>query len=73
MAAAMQPDPTILDTLAEAYYVNGQAEKALDTIRRALLESPKDADHFVRQREKFEAAVKKMEGERGRRGDEGTQ
>ena len=59
-AAALQPDPTILDTLAEAYYVNGQAEQALDSIKRALLQNPKNADYFLSQKEKFEAAVKQQ-------------
>ena len=57
-AAAIDPDPTILDTLAEAYYVNGQAEAALNAIRRALLKEPKNRAYFLSQEQKFEAAGK---------------
>jgi Zn-dependent protease with chaperone function len=80
LAAARQPDPTILDTLAEAYYVNGQAEEALEAIRKALLKEPKNPDYFSNQKQKFEEAVKKKrergghgDGETGGRGDRGTE
>jgi Zn-dependent protease with chaperone function len=57
-AAAREPDPIILDTLAEAYYANGQAEEALRTIIRALHKEPKNPDYFLKQKQKFESAVK---------------
>jgi tetratricopeptide (TPR) repeat protein len=56
-AAELEPAPYILDTLAEAYFVNGQAEKALETIREALLKKPKNRDYFLSQEKKIEAAV----------------
>jgi Zn-dependent protease with chaperone function len=65
-AAALQPDPTVLDTLAEAYFVNGQAEEALQTITKALLKEPKNRDYFLNQKQKFEAAVKKKREGRGK-------
>ncbi len=65
-AAAIDPDPTILDTLAEAYYVNGQAEEALNTIHQALLKEPKNRAYFLSQEQKFEAAVKGRREGRGK-------
>jgi Zn-dependent protease with chaperone function len=62
-AAAIEPEATILDTLAEAYYVNGQAEEALKTIEQALLKQPPNLDYFLSQKKKFETAVRqKREG-----------
>jgi Zn-dependent protease with chaperone function len=66
-AAALDPNPTFLDTLAEAYHVNGQAEEALMTIQQALLKEPKNRDYFLQQKQKFEAGMRgKPEG--GRKG-----
>jgi tetratricopeptide (TPR) repeat protein len=65
-AAAIDPDPTILDTLAEAYYVNGQEEEALNTIHQALLKEPKNRAYFLSQEQKFEAAVKGRREGRGK-------
>ena len=56
-AASLEPDPTILDTLAEAYYANGQADQALKTIQRALLKQPHNPDYFLGQKKKFETAL----------------
>ena len=64
-AAALEPDPTILDTLAEAYYVNGEPGEALKTIQQAILKRPNNLDYFLSQRQKFEAALRdKREGRR---------
>jgi tetratricopeptide (TPR) repeat protein len=64
-AAALEPDPTILDTLAEAYYVNGEPGEALKTIQQAILKQPNNLDYFLSQKQKFEAAVRdKREGRR---------
>jgi len=60
-AASRDQAPYILDTLAEAYYVNGLPEQALATIRQALLKEPKNRAYFMSQQEKFEAA---LQGER---------
>ena len=64
-AVALEPDPTILDTLAEAYYVNGQAEAALKTIEQAMLKQPRNLDYFQNQKKKFETALRQeREGRR---------
>ncbi len=68
-AAARDPAPYILDTLAEAYYANGQAEEALETIRKALLKEPKNRDYFLRQEQKFEAAVRDNGEKSGKDGE----
>ena len=63
LSASLDQAPYVLDTLAEAYYINGQPEQALETIRWALLKEPKNRQYFLRQQQKFEAAV---EGQRER-------
>ena len=70
-AAERDPLPYILDTLAEAYYVNGRVEEALQTIRKALLMEPKNRDYFLRQEQKFEAVGEDKLKDRGigREGD----
>ena len=68
-AAARDPAPYILDTLAEAYYANGQAEEALEIIREALLKEPKNRDYFLRQEQKFEAAVRDNGEKSGKHGE----
>jgi len=40
-AAQLEQHPHILDTLAEAYFVNGDFERALETIEKALRLHPK--------------------------------
>jgi Zn-dependent protease with chaperone function len=57
-AAALDPEPFILDTLAEAYYVNGRYDDALAAIDDAIAKNPEDPDHYLKQREKFEKALK---------------
>ncbi|ROQ93513.1 M48 family metallopeptidase [Desulfosoma caldarium] len=59
-AAAIQPDPYVLDTLAEAYYVNGRYAEALETIRRAIAQKPERLRYYVEQEEKFKDALKKV-------------
>ena len=56
-SARLDQAPYILDTLAEAYYVNGQPEQALEIIRQALLKGPKNREYFLSQQQKFEAAL----------------
>jgi Zn-dependent protease with chaperone function len=65
-AEKLEQAPYILDTLAEAYYVNGQAEAALATIREALLKEPKNRDYFLTQERKFEAAAADKKERRGK-------
>ncbi len=57
-AVALSPEPDILDTLAEAYYINGRYEDALSTIEQAISEGGAQQDHFLKQKEKFERALR---------------
>ena len=54
-AAALLPTAQILDTLAEALFVNGQTREALTTIDRALLAVGPidDMDYYRLQKQKF--------------------
>ncbi|RLB44338.1 MAG: hypothetical protein DRH12_00140 [Deltaproteobacteria bacterium] len=54
-AVALRRDPTYLDTLAEAYFVNGQRRKAIETAKEALALARKNRDYFVGQLKKFES------------------
>jgi tetratricopeptide (TPR) repeat protein len=56
-AAAMKPVPHILDTLAESYYVNGLHEKAIMTIKQALVMQLEDRAYYENQLSKFEKAA----------------
>jgi Zn-dependent protease with chaperone function len=56
-AASIDPAPDILDTLAEAYYVNGMYEDALTTIEAAIGEGGKMHDYLLKQKKKFENAL----------------
>jgi len=58
-AASLKPSHYILDTLAEALYVNGRPEEALEVINQALslAQTPQDRNYLARQKAKFEAAV----------------
>jgi Zn-dependent protease with chaperone function len=57
-AAALNPEPFILDTLAEAYYVNGMYADAVEAIDEALSVDGPQRDHFLKQKEKFEKALR---------------
>ena len=48
-----EKDPSYLDTLAEAYYVNGKFKKAIETIRKAISLEPQN-EYFKKQLKKFE-------------------
>ncbi len=58
-AAAQQPDPYVLDTLAEAYYVNGRYEEALTAIRQAIAQKPERLSYYLGQEKKFLDALEK--------------
>jgi Zn-dependent protease with chaperone function len=60
-AAALDSKPYVLDTLAEAYFVNGHFREALTTIRKALLMHPDNKDYLLKQEKKFEAAIRNLE------------
>ena len=56
-----RPDePAYLDTLAELYYKNGDKEKAIQTIKKAIDKDPPHLIYFKQQLEKFQG---KTEGE----------
>ena len=57
-AAAMKPLPYVLDTLAEAYHVNGMDDKAVKTIKQALIMNPDDKAYYESQLERFERAAR---------------
>lgn len=59
-AAAIQPDPYVLDTLAEAYYVNGRYAEALEAIRRAIAQKPEKLRYYLEQEKKFKDALEKV-------------
>ncbi|MGC9196047.1 MAG: M48 family metalloprotease [Syntrophobacteraceae bacterium] len=56
-AASLDPAPDILDTLAEAYFVNGMYGDAISTIDEALEEGGKLHDYLLKQKEKFQKAL----------------
>jgi len=56
-AAALESEPHILDTLAEAYYANGRYQEALTTIEEALKLKPAKIDYFRKQLLKFQRAA----------------
>jgi predicted Zn-dependent protease len=51
----------ILDTLAEAYFVNGKTKKALATAEEALTVASGDRSYYVKQVERFRAELQKQE------------
>ncbi len=52
-AASLERAPYILDTLAEAYFVNGYEEEAVKTIREALALVKKNRGYYEKQLDKF--------------------
>ena len=52
-AVELEMSPVFLDTLAEAYWVNGSTEKAVETIKKAILLEKKDATYYQKQLDKF--------------------
>lgn len=57
-AAALNPEPFVLDTLAEAYFVNGLYADAVSAIDEALSVESTQRDYFLKQKEKFERALR---------------
>lgn len=64
-AASLDASPYILDTLAQAYYVNGRYRDAVQTIKRALHAKPADVHYFAKQKQKFEQALKAQREQEG--------
>ncbi len=52
-AAALEPSPYILDTLAESYHVNGRYAEAVEAARQALRLAKGDLTHYERQLQRF--------------------
>ncbi|MDY6987669.1 MAG: M48 family metalloprotease [Thermodesulfobacteriota bacterium] len=55
-AAALNPAPYVLDTLAESYYANGLYDKAVAAITEALAMRPEERAYYEGQLEKFQQA-----------------
>ncbi|SPF40077.1 Tetratricopeptide TPR_2 repeat protein [Syntrophobacter sp. SbD1] len=56
-AADLSPTADILDTLAEAYYINGRYADALATINEAISVGGPQQNHYAEQKKKFQNAV----------------
>jgi len=61
-AVGIERSPTFLDTLAEAYYVNGFYDQALKTIQEALEKASENRDYFARQLKKFKKGAEGAPG-----------
>jgi tetratricopeptide (TPR) repeat protein len=57
-AAGLKTDPIILDTLAEAYLVNGRPDTALQIIQQVLAKNPPNRSYYRAQEERFRRAFK---------------
>jgi Zn-dependent protease with chaperone function len=55
-AVGLERSPVILDTLAEAYYVNGSIQKAIDTINEAIFLQKEGKEYYQKQLKRFEKA-----------------
>jgi tetratricopeptide (TPR) repeat protein len=52
--------PAYLDTLAEAYFVNGSTQKAIETINEAISLNPGNIEYYKDQLKKFKEAEEKL-------------
>ncbi len=52
-AAAINPAPHILDTLAESYFINGMAPNAIQTAQRALADASENHAYYQKQLNRF--------------------
>jgi len=55
-AVAMEKSPIFLDTLAEAYYANGSAQKAIEIIKEAIVLEKGDNEYYKKQLKKFSSS-----------------
>lgn len=60
-AARISPQPYLLDTLAEAYHVNGRDEEALEAAESALEAATENRSYYVKQVERFRGLVERRE------------
>ena len=58
-AAALDPAPMILDTLAEAYFANGRSDQALQVIQQVLAKNPANRSYYQAQEKRFKQAMEK--------------
>ncbi len=56
VAVELEAHPWYMDTLAEAYYANGQYDLAIAIIREAMAKEPDDMPYYQGQLEKFQKA-----------------
>jgi len=57
-AARISPQPYLLDTLAEAYHVNGRDEEALEAAESALEAATENRSYYMKQVERFRGLVR---------------
>ncbi len=57
-AVAIERSPVYLDTLAEAYYVNGMVPEAVETIKEAISKANENRAYYKRQLKKFMKSAK---------------
>jgi len=55
-AVELEPDPMYIDTLAEAYYAQGEYKLAIGVIKEAIAADSEDLAYYREQLEKFEKA-----------------
>ncbi|MFO7838563.1 MAG: M48 family metalloprotease [Desulfosalsimonadaceae bacterium] len=53
-AARINPQPHVLDTLAQCYFVNGEYQKAVETEKEAIARAGENASHYRKQLQKFQ-------------------
>jgi len=58
-AVALERSPVFLDTLAEAYYVNGLIDEAIKTIKEAILLANEGVGYYEKQLKKFMAQTER--------------
>lgn len=57
-AAEIDPKAHVLDTLAEAYYINGLYDQAIEAIDQAIAKGGPELAHYMKQKKKFELALR---------------
>ncbi len=57
-AYALLPEPHIADTLAEALFLNGEIQRAIELEEKAFAEAKGDKSHFENQLKRFRAALR---------------
>lgn len=62
-AVSLERNPVFLDTLAEAYYVNGLPQDAITTIREAISVAKKNQPYYETQLRKFQSGKNAVRSE----------